>query len=83
MCENKISESKLKKYKLQLMGQLAIAAENKENIALSLGKSYMRYGKFDNNEQIRKKVEAITSERLLSVAQEMFDVKNLTLLKYT
>ena len=43
----------------------------------------MRYGKFDNNEQIRKKVEAITSERLLSVAQEMFDVKNLTLLKYT
>ena len=83
LCENKISESKLKKYKLQLMGQLAIAAENKENIALSLGKSYMRYGKFDNNEQIRKKVEAITSERLLSVAQEMFDVKNLTLLKYT
>ena len=48
-----------------------------------ISKHTVKYGKFDNNEQIRKKVEAITSERLLSVAQEMFDVKNLTLLKYT
>ncbi len=83
LCENKISESKLKKYKLQLMGQLAIAAENKENMALSLGKSYLRYGKFDNNEQIRKKIEAITPERMLLVAREIFDVNKLSVLKYT
>ena len=83
LCDNKISEPKLKKYKLQLMGQLAIAVENKESIALSLGKSYLRYGKFDSNEQVREKIEKITSEQLQKVANEIFDVNNLTVLKYS
>ena len=83
LCDSRISEPKLKKYKLQLEGQLAIAAENKESMALSLGKSYLRYGKFDSNEQIRKKIEEITTDRLQQVASEMFDVNKLTVLKYT
>ena len=83
LCDSRISEPKLKKYKLQLEGQLAIAAENKESMALSLGKSYLRYGKFDSNEQIRKKIEEITTDRLQQVASEMFDINKLTVLKYT
>lgn len=82
LCDNKISDVKLKKYKLQLLGQLAIASENKENVALSLGKSFLRYGRYDNNEQVRKKVESITSEKLQHVARELFDVDKLTVLKY-
>ncbi len=83
LCDTKISEAKLKKYKLQLLGQLAISSENKESVALSLGKSYLRYGKYDSNEQVREKINAITPERLMQVAQEVFDVNNLTVLKYT
>lgn len=83
LCENKISDIKLKKYKLQLLGQLAIASENKESVALSLGKSYLRYGKYDSNEQVRKNIESITPEKLQEVAREIFDVEKLTVLKYT
>ncbi|MFV0391485.1 MAG: M16 family metallopeptidase [Paludibacteraceae bacterium] len=83
LCDHRISDSKLKKYKQQLLGQLAISAENKENVALSLGKSYMRYGKFDDNKQVRQEIEFITSERLQKVASEIFDSNNLTVLKYS
>ena len=51
--EQKLSDVSLKKYKLQLMGQMAIAGEQKENLALSLGKSFLRYGKIDDMSVIR------------------------------
>ncbi len=82
LCETRISDAKLKKYKLQLLGQLALASENKENVALSMGKSYLRFGKFDSNEQVRKKIEAVTAEQLQEVAREVFDINKLTVLKY-
>lgn len=82
LCEKKISDIKLKKYKLQLLGQLAIASENKESVALSLGKSFLRYGKYDSNEQVRKNIESITPDKLQEVAKEIFDVEKLTVLKY-
>lgn len=82
LCEIKIPDHKLKKYKLQLMGQLAIAAENKESLALSLGKSYLRFGKFDSNEKVRQEIEGITSDRLLQVARDIFEPIKLTVLKY-
>lgn len=82
LCEVKIPDHKLKKYKLQLMGQLAIAAENKESLALSLGKSYLRFGKFDSNEKVRQEIEGITSDRLLQVARDIFEPIKLTVLKY-
>ncbi|MBP1637789.1 MAG: peptidase domain protein [Bacteroidetes bacterium] len=83
LCENRIKEQKLKKYQLQLMGQMAISSENMENLALSLGKSYMRYGKFDDIEEIKKKINSITAEQLQRVANEMFNPDNLSVLRYT
>lgn len=83
LSENKISDAKLKKYKLQMLGQIAISSENKESVALSLGKSYLRYGKYDSNEQVRNYIEAITAERLQSVAVELFDNNKITVLKYS
>ena len=82
LCLNPIKEHKLNKYKLQLMGQIAISSENKENLALSLGKSYLRFGKFDGMDEVRKKINTITSEELQRVAIEIFNPQNLTLLKY-
>lgn len=82
LCENKFSEKKLKKYKVQLMGQMAIASENKENLALSLGKSVMRYGKFDSLEEVKQKINEISAEQLQRVANEIFDLEKLHILKY-
>jgi len=80
--EQKLSPNALKKYKLQLLGQMAIATEQKENLALSLGKSYLRYGKIDDLETVRNLIKAITAEQLQEIANEIFDVKQLSVLKY-
>ena len=80
--EQPLTHNALKKYKLQLMGQLAISTEQKENMALSVGKSYMRYGKIDSLEIIRKKIEAITAEQLQEIAKEIFRPEMLSVLRY-
>jgi predicted Zn-dependent peptidase len=80
--EHKMPENSLKKYKLQLMGQMAIASEQKENLALSLGKSFLRYGKIDDLESIRTRIEAITAEQLKVIANEIFNPEMLSILKY-
>jgi len=82
LCDQPLSENALKKYKLQLMGQMAISSEQKENFALSLGKSYMRYGKIEDMETVKKRIEAITAEKLQAIAVEMFDPKDLSVLIY-
>ena len=80
--EQKINESALKKYKLQLMGQMAIANEQKENLALSFGKSFLRYGKIDDMSVIREHIENVTAEKLQEIANEVFNPTQLSVLKY-
>jgi len=77
-----LSDNALKKYKLQLVGQMAISSEQKENFALSLGKSFMRYGKIEDLEVVKQRIEAITAEKLQKIAMDMFDPKNLSVLIY-
>lgn len=80
--DNRLSDLVLHRYKQQLMGQMAIASENRENMALSLGKSYLRYGRVDSLEDIGRKIDAVTSDRLLHVANEVLDPAALTVLRF-
>jgi len=80
--EVQLSDNALKKYKLQLVGQMAISSEQKENFALSLGKSFMRYGKIEDLEVVKQRIEAITAEKLQKIAMDMFDPKDLSVLIY-
>ncbi len=80
--EQKISENALKKYKLQITGQMAIAAENKENLAISIGKSFMRFGKVDEPDVVKKQIEAITADQLQRIANEIFNPEQFSVLKY-
>jgi predicted Zn-dependent peptidase len=80
--DQKISENALKKFKLQLMGQMAISAEQKENLALSMGKSFLRYGKIDNLEVVKQHIDAVTSGQLQEIANEIFNIQQLSVLKY-
>ncbi len=80
--EQLIPDSTLKKYKLQLMGQMAISMEQKENLALSLGKSYLRYGKIESIEEMKQKLDQITSADLKEIASEIFAPEKLSVLKY-
>jgi len=78
----KISEYQLKKYKVQIIGQLAIMMEQKEHQAINLGKSLLRYGKVDSLDKINDSVQSITAEKLQEIACEVFDEDNLSSLTY-
>lgn len=80
--EQQISESALKKYKLQLMGQMAIASENKESLALSIGKSFLRYGRIDSLDTVRRMINDITAAQLQEIARETFNPEKFSSLMY-
>jgi predicted Zn-dependent peptidase len=61
---------------------MAISSEQKENFALSLGKSYMRYGKIEDLATVKQRIEAITAEKLQEIAVEMFNPNDLSVLIY-
>lgn len=80
--EEPLTENTLKKYKLQLVGQMAISSENKENMALSLGKSFLRYGKIDDLDTVKKLIDELTPEQLQTIANDIFNPEQLSVLKY-
>jgi predicted Zn-dependent peptidase len=82
LCDQQLKENALKNYKLQLIGQLAISSEHKENLALNYGKSFLRYGKIDETGVIKQKIEMVTAAQLHKIANEIFNPKQLTVLKY-
>lgn len=80
--ELKISSSQLSTAKKQLIGQIGVASDNNENNALGMAKSFLHYNKCESSESVFKRIEALTSESLLEVANEMFTEEVLTTLIY-
>lgn len=66
----------------QLKGQMAISSDNRENLMLSMGKSYMLYDHVDSLDTIYKKIESIKASDILEVANEILDPNNLSYLIY-
>lgn len=80
--KNKLTGSQLAAAIKQLKGQLGIAHEQSENIALGMGKSFLHFDKYDNLPIIYGKLDALTPEFLLEIANEVFDEKKLSILIY-
>ena len=72
----------LRRAKQQMTGQIAISLENPETLLLSLGKSYLMYGKVDSMETVTNRIEAISSADVQKVAQEIFVENSLSTLIY-
>lgn len=70
------------KAKRQLMGQIAISAEHHENLLLTMAKSYLIFNKVDSLEEIRKKINAVTTSQILEIANEILDENKLFCLTY-
>jgi len=81
MVERPVPENKLRKYKQQLIGQMTVSRENTENLALSMGKSYLRFGKMDDMEDIKKQLENIQPKDLHDIAEVIFNAEQLSVLK--
>lgn len=68
---DKLSTFQLQAARKQLMGQLGVSGDNKENTFLGMGKSYLHYNRYDTLQEIYRKIEQVTAEQLLEVANEI------------
>lgn len=80
--EKKMSAISFAKYKKQLIGQLTISSQNKESLALSIGKSFLHFNRIESIDETKKHLDEITPENLCHIANEIFDEKNLSSLIY-
>lgn len=78
----KLTPSQLAAAKKQLIGQIGVASDNHENNALGMAKTFLHYNKIESPEEVFKRIEALTSEQLLEVANEMFAEEYLSTLIY-
>ena len=57
----------------QTQGQLILAAEQKEQHFLSMGKSFLHTGRFESDEELQRRLSELTPAVLHEVAVDLFD----------
>ena len=82
MKSKELGSIQLSKAKKQLIGQIALSSENRDELMLTLGKSFLLYNKVDSLPKTYKKIEAITGKQLLEIANEIFNENQLCVLTY-
>jgi predicted Zn-dependent peptidase len=80
--ETKVGTLQLHRAKQQIKGQLAISLESNLNEMISIGKSHLFYDEVDTFDQIAQRIDQITAEELLEVANEIFVIDNFSQLTY-
>ena len=80
--EQKMTTAQLNAAKKQIIGQIGVASDNAENMALDMGKAFLHYKRVESPEEVFKRIEALTPEIMLEVANEMFDEDQLSTLIY-
>ncbi len=66
----------------QLKGQMTISSDNKENLMLSMGKSFLLYDQIDELDAIYNKIDSIKAKELQEVANEILNPNRLSYLIY-
>jgi len=79
----KLGSVQLSRAKKQLIGQIAVSTESREDMMLTIGKSYLLFDKVDPLRVVFKKIEEITAEQLLEVANIVLDKNQMSTLIYT
>lgn len=80
--EKKLGVQQLAKAKRQLIGQLAIAAENSESLMLNVARSYLCYNTLEGFDVVNSKIEGITADELMRIANEVLAPNSLSTLIY-
>ncbi len=66
----------------QLLGQVLISSENKENQSLNMGKSMLYFNGYDSMEEFVHKIDRFTPDKLLEIANRVLDPDNMSFLFY-
>ena len=80
--EKPLSPARLRSYRRQLLGQLAVSGDAGEAQCLSMGKSLLSWSRIMPPEEVRAQLEAITPEDLQKMARIIFDPDHLSTLIY-
>ncbi|MDR2042559.1 MAG: insulinase family protein [Tannerella sp.] len=80
--ENRLSGFQLSAAKKQLIGQLGISSDQKENLFLGLGKSFLHHNRYERLPELFAKVNAVTAGQLQDIANELFAPERLFTLIY-
>ncbi|NVK27119.1 MAG: insulinase family protein [Flavobacteriia bacterium] len=80
--DKKLGVIQLKKAKQQLLGQIALSQENNASSMIGQGRTLLHYDKIDTFEEIAERIESVTSDALIRVANEVFDSTQLSTLVY-
>lgn len=80
--DSKLGGVQLSKAKKQLIGQIAISTESHDDLMLTIGKSYLLFNRVDPLEVVFNKIEEITTEKLLEVANCVLDEKQMSTLVF-
>ena len=77
-----LSAARLRSFRRQLLGQLAISGDAGEAQCLSMGKSLLSWSRIMPPEEVRAQLEAITPEDLQAMARRLFAPDRLSSLIY-
>ncbi|WP_347838761.1 pitrilysin family protein [uncultured Draconibacterium sp.] len=78
----KMGAVQLSRAKKQLIGQIAVSTESREDLMLTIGKSYLLFDKVDPLRVVFKKIEAITADEVMDVANIVLDNNKMSTLIY-
>lgn len=78
----RLTDSQLAAAKKQIIGQIAVASDNFENLALDMGKTFLHYNRYETQEEVFQRIEALSADCLMEVANEIFDEHRRSVLIY-
>ncbi|MEN8249165.1 MAG: pitrilysin family protein [Bacteroidota bacterium] len=80
--EIKLGRLQLHSLKEQMMGHLAMAAENNVGIMISNGKSLLDLNEIHTIDDVFEEIKAVTAEELLELANQELNIDNMSTLTY-
>lgn len=80
--DQKIGPIQLKQAKNKFIGQIALGEENRMGLIISMCKSLLDFNRVDSLEEVFAKINKVSAEQLLEIANEMFEPKELSTLVF-
>ncbi len=79
LANSKLSQRVLLAAKKQYLGQLAVAHDNRESLAISTGRSAQYFGHLLSPAELIEKINAVTTDDIAEAANELLNLSKLTL----
>lgn len=80
--DRRLTSTQLAAAQKQIIGQIGVSTDNFENVALDMGKCFLHYGTYEQKAEVYQRINALTADYLLEIANEKFAEEQLSVLLY-